>query len=62
MNYMENLLRELRNDYGVREDAIERIRAELVKSFKNGIARGRGEGTTPRRTGSRSTDSGRAVR
>lgn len=44
MSYMDDLLKELRTTWGIQNDgALAFIRAELVKSFKNGIMRGREE-------------------
>ncbi len=41
MSYMEDLLTRLREDFGLSEDAIEAVHAELIRSFKNGLQRGR---------------------
>ena len=42
MNYMDQVLTELRERYGLDEEGTEYVRAELVRSFKNGLKRGRG--------------------
>jgi len=41
MNYMENLLHELRETYGLGEEAVEYVRLQVTESFKNGLMRGR---------------------
>ncbi len=41
-NYMEGLLEVLRDEHGVTNpETLDLIRAELIRSFKNGIMRGR---------------------
>lgn len=42
MNYMDQVLTELRERYGLDEEGTEYVRGELVRSFKNGLKRGRG--------------------
>jgi hypothetical protein len=44
MSYMDNLLSDLRTHWGIAdEEALDFIKSELIKSFKNGIMRGREE-------------------
>lgn len=51
-NYMDALLEELRTQFDVRDpDALARIREELIRSFKNGIMRGRELARGPRQDG-----------
>ena len=41
-NYMDQVLTTLREQYGItNDDALAYIRAELLRSWKNGIERGR---------------------
>ena len=40
-NYMDDLLKDLRDHWGLDEEAAEFVKAELIRSFKNGLMRGR---------------------
>ena len=42
MSYIDNLRAELRDRYGLSDEALQFVMAELVESFKNGLKRGRG--------------------
>jgi len=39
--YMAELLERLRGEFELSEDAVEFIHQELIRSFKNGLAKGR---------------------
>jgi hypothetical protein len=41
MSYMEDLLTDLAGHWGLDEEAAAFVKAELIRSFKNGIMRGR---------------------
>jgi hypothetical protein len=65
--YMEALLQTLREEHGIEsEETLAFIRSELVRSFKNGLMKGRGseaeKGREQSPRGGRLTDRGRAVR
>ncbi len=47
-NYMDNLLADLRTHWGLDDEAVEFVKAELIKSFKNGLMRGRELARNPR--------------
>jgi hypothetical protein len=48
-NYMEGLLEVLRDEHGVTDpETLALIREELIRSFKNGIMRGRELARSPR--------------
>ena len=42
MNYMEQVLLELRERYGLDDEAVDFVKRELIQSFKNGLKRGSG--------------------
>ena len=52
MSYMDKLIDDLRQNWDIDDEGLAFIRAELAKSFKNGIERGRSERTTAKRTAS----------
>lgn len=39
--YMAALLSDLRTHWGLEEDAVEFVKSELIRSFRNGLMRGR---------------------
>ena len=41
MNYMENLLHELRETYGLGEEAVGYVRLQVTESFRTGLKLGR---------------------
>jgi len=48
-NYMDRLLEALRDEHGITDpETLALIRAELIRSFKNGIMRGRELARSPR--------------
>ena len=56
MSYMEDLLTALRERYGLDEEGIEFVKTELVRSFKNGLMRGREASRQPKQTGATGTE------
>ncbi len=53
MSYMDDLLADLRGHWGLDEEAVEFVKAELIRSFKNGLMRGREQGREERDQGKR---------
>jgi hypothetical protein len=51
MSYMDDLLADLRGHWGLDEEAVEFVKDELIRSFKNGLMRGREQARAERSGG-----------